>query len=53
MATIAKFLPTYHLAQLGLAQLGSGTAMIHVLVLVITTVVAGGVAALSYRHARI
>lgn len=53
MATIAKFLPTYHLAQLGLAQLGSGTVMIHVLALVITTVVAGGVAALSYRHARI
>lgn len=51
--TIAKFLPTYHLAELGLAQLGSGTSLIHVLALVITTVVAGGVAALSYRHARI
>lgn len=50
---IANFLPTYHLAQLGLAQLGDGTAMIHVLALLITTVVAGGIAAMSYRHARI
>lgn len=50
---IAKFLPTYHLAQLGLAQLGDGTAMIHVLALLITTVVAAGIAAMSYRHARI
>jgi ABC-2 type transport system permease protein len=50
---IAKFLPTYHLAQLGLAQLGDGTAMIHVLALLITTVVAAGIAAVSYRHARI
>lgn len=50
---LANFLPTYHLAQLGLAQLGDGTAMIHVLALLITTVVAGGIAAMSYRHARI
>lgn len=50
---IAKFLPTYHLAELGLAQLGSGTSWIHVLALAITTVGAGAVAALSYRHARI
>lgn len=50
---IANFLPTYHLAQLGLAQLGEGTALIHVLALLITTVVAGGIAAMSYRHARI
>jgi ABC-2 type transport system permease protein len=50
---IAKFLPTYHLAQLGLAQLGDGTAMIHVLALLITTVVAAGIAAMAYRHAKI
>lgn len=50
---IAKFLPTYHLAQLGLAQLGDGTSMIHILALLITTVVAAGIAALAYRHARI
>ncbi len=50
---IAKFLPTYHLAQLGLAQLGHGTSMMHVLALLVTTVVAIGVAAMSYRHARI
>jgi ABC-2 type transport system permease protein len=53
IGTIAKFLPTYHLSQLGLAQLGDGTAMIHVLALVITLVLAGGLAAMSYRHARI
>lgn len=50
---IAQFLPTYHLAQLGLAQLGQGTSLLHVLALVLTTVVAAGVAAASYRHARI
>ncbi|MFE3500224.1 ABC transporter permease [Kitasatospora sp. NPDC059146] len=50
---IAEFLPTYHLAQLGLAQLGDGTALIHVLALLVTTAVAAGAAALSYRHARI
>lgn len=50
---IAEFLPTYHLAQLGLAQLGQGTSLLHVLALVVTTVVAAGVAAASYRHARI
>ncbi|MFD9686042.1 ABC transporter permease [Kitasatospora sp. NPDC059088] len=49
----AEFLPTYHLAQLGLAQLGDGTALIHVLALLVTTAVAAGAAALSYRHARI
>ncbi|MGW3041113.1 ABC transporter permease [Kitasatospora sp. NPDC001159] len=53
MRTIAKFLPTYHLAQLGLAQLADGTVVIHVLVLVVTTVVAGAVATMSYRRARI
>lgn len=50
---IAEYLPTYHLAQLGLAQLGQGTSLLHVLALVVTTVVAAGVAAASYRHARI
>ncbi|GAA1941022.1 ABC transporter permease [Kitasatospora viridis] len=50
---IADFLPTYHLAQLGLAQLGDGSALIHVLALLLTTVLAAGVAALSYRRARL
>ncbi|MFI9363545.1 ABC transporter permease [Kitasatospora sp. NPDC053057] len=50
---IAEFLPTYHLAQLGLAQLGDGTALIHVLALLVTTAVAAGTAATSYRHARL
>ncbi|MFE5581719.1 ABC transporter permease [Kitasatospora sp. NPDC056531] len=50
---VAEFLPTYHLAQLGLAQLGSGTVVIHVLALLITTAVAAAVATMSYRRARI
>lgn len=50
---IARFLPTYHLAQLGLAQLGDGTAVIHLLALLVTTVLTAGLAAMSYRHARI
>ncbi|MGW2373438.1 ABC transporter permease [Kitasatospora sp. NPDC001683] len=50
---IAEFLPTYHLAQLGLAQLGGGTVVIHVLALLVTTAVATAVATMSYRRARI
>ncbi|MET8627109.1 ABC transporter permease [Kitasatospora sp. NPDC004669] len=50
---VAEFLPTYHLAQLGLAQLGSGTVVIHVLALLVTTAVATAVATMSYRRARI
>lgn len=49
---LARFLPTYHLAQLGLAQLGAGNSGIHLLALLVTGAVAAGVAALSYRHAR-
>ncbi|AXX32092.1 hypothetical protein KCV87_32050 [Actinosynnema pretiosum subsp. pretiosum] len=49
---LARFLPTYHLAQLGLAQLGAGTSGIHLLALLLTGAAAAGVAALSYRHAR-
>ncbi|HEX3779700.1 MAG TPA: ABC transporter permease [Pseudonocardiaceae bacterium] len=49
---IARFLPTYHLSQLGLAQLYGGAALIHVFALLVTTVIAAGLAAVSYRHAR-
>ncbi|MFS8096853.1 ABC transporter permease [Lentzea alba] len=51
-ADIARFLPTYHLAELARAQLTGGPVLSHVLVLLGTTIVAAGLAALSYRHAR-
>ncbi|MFH8385754.1 ABC transporter permease [Kitasatospora sp. NPDC018058] len=50
---IASFLPTYHLAQLGLSQLSQGSVLIHVLALLVTTAAAFGLATLAYRHARI
>ncbi|MEU9127572.1 ABC transporter permease [Kitasatospora sp. NPDC048540] len=53
MRQIAKFLPTYHLAQLGLSQLGHGPVLLHVLALLLTTLGAAGVAVMAYRHARI
>lgn len=49
---IARFLPTYHLAQLAVAQLGGGEVIGHALVLAAMTTVTGALAALSYRHAR-
>jgi ABC-2 type transport system permease protein len=49
---IAQFLPTYHLAQLALAQLDGGPAMGHALVLLGMTVCTAVLAAVSYRHAR-
>jgi len=50
---VAQFLPTYHLAQLALAQLTGAAAAGHVLALLATTVVAGALAAWSYRNLRI
>jgi ABC-2 type transport system permease protein len=50
---IARFLPTYHLAQLGLAQLSNGAMLIHILALLVATVAALGLAVLAYRSARI
>ena len=50
---IAQFLPTYHLAQLALAQLTGAPALGHLLALLATTVVSGGLAAWSYRNLRI
>ncbi|RKT86839.1 ABC-2 type transport system permease protein [Saccharopolyspora antimicrobica] len=49
---IAPFLPTYHLAQLALAQLDGSAALGHALVLLGATAVTGTLAAVSYRHAR-
>lgn len=49
---IARFLPTYHLAELARAQLTGAPVLTHVLVLLGTTVVTAALAALSYRHAR-
>jgi ABC-2 type transport system permease protein len=49
---IAVFLPTYHLGQLSLSQLTGGPVLGHVLVLLATTAVAAGLAALSYRRSR-
>lgn len=49
---IAQFLPTYHLAQLALAQLDGGAVVGHALVLLGMTAVAAVLAAVSYRHAR-
>ncbi|WP_190823521.1 ABC transporter permease [Saccharopolyspora pogona] len=49
---IAQFLPTYHLAQLALAQLSGDAVVGHVLVLVAATCVTAALAAMSYRHAR-
>ncbi|MER7079987.1 ABC-2 type transport system permease protein [Saccharopolyspora kobensis] len=49
---IAPFLPTYHLAQLALAQLDGSAALGHALVLLGATAVTGTLAAVSYRRAR-
>ncbi|MEU3271478.1 ABC transporter permease [Saccharomonospora sp. NPDC006951] len=49
---IARFLPTYHLAQLALAQLTSAPVIGHLLALLTATAVIAPLAALSYRRAR-
>jgi ABC-2 type transport system permease protein len=50
---LAPFTPTYHLAQLGLAQLeGGGLPGRHVLALLLTAVVGSFAAAMAYRRAR-
>ena len=51
-ADIARFLPTYHLAELARAQLTGGPVWAHVFALLGYAVVAAGLAAVSYRHAR-
>lgn len=49
---LAQFLPTYHLAQLALAQLDGSAALGHASVLLGATAVTATLAAVSYRHAR-
>jgi ABC-2 type transport system permease protein len=49
---IAPYLPTYHLARLAVAQLTGGPALGHLLALLVTTAVAGGLAAWAYRNLR-
>ena len=53
LQTIAPFLPTYHLAQLALAQLTGADAALNLVALLVTTAVAGGLAAWSYRNLRL
>ena len=50
--TIAPLLPTYHLAQLGLAQIGTGSSAGHVWPLLAFTALAAVLAGLAYRSAR-
>jgi ABC-2 type transport system permease protein len=50
---IAPFLPTYHLAQLALAQLTGAGASGNLLALLLTTAISGGLAAWAYRNFRI
>jgi ABC-2 type transport system permease protein len=49
---LAPFLPTYHLAQIALAQLTGAPVLDHALILIGMTVVAAALAALSYRRTR-
>jgi ABC-2 type transport system permease protein len=50
---IAPFLPTYHLAQLALAQLTGAEASGNLLALLLTTAIGGGLAAWAYRNLRV
>lgn len=51
VSTVARFLPTYHLAQLAATPLGGGPWMTHLLVLIAFTGVAGLAAAAAWRRA--
>ncbi len=53
LQAIAPFLPTYHLAQLALAQLTGADATANVVAMLVMTVVAGGLAAWSYRNLKL
>jgi ABC-2 type transport system permease protein len=54
IARLAPFLPTYHLAQLALAQIdqGDGSIANHVMALAITTAVGAVLAGVAYRRSR-
>ncbi|HEV7975067.1 ABC transporter permease [Amycolatopsis sp.] len=49
---LAPFLPTYHLAQLAVAQLNGGPVLVHILVLLGMTVVTAALASVAYRRGR-
>jgi ABC-2 type transport system permease protein len=53
VSAVAQYLPTYHLAQLAMAQLTGAPASGHLLALLATTVAAAALAAWSYRNLRI
>jgi ABC-2 type transport system permease protein len=53
VASVAPFLPTYHLAQLALAQLTGADATGNLLALLATTAVTGALAAWAYRNLRV
>ncbi|WP_226363727.1 ABC transporter permease [Pseudonocardia abyssalis] len=50
---VAPFLPTYHLAQLAMAQITGAPASGHLLAVLATTVVAALVAGVAYRNLRV
>ena len=50
---VAQYLPTYHLAQLALAQLTGAPAAGHVGALLVTGAVTGAIAAFTYRNLRV
>jgi ABC-2 type transport system permease protein len=50
---IAPFLPTYHLAQLALAQLTGAGGLGHLVALLVSAVVAAALAGLAYRNLRL
>jgi ABC-2 type transport system permease protein len=53
LQAIMPFLPTYHLAQLALAQLTGADATVHVIALLITTAIGGLLAGWAYRNLRV
>lgn len=50
---IAPYLPTYHLSRLAVAQLTGAPAIGNLLALLLTTAIAGGLAAWAYRNLRV
>jgi ABC-2 type transport system permease protein len=52
VSSIAPFLPTYHLAEFGMAQLTGGVGLDHAAVLLATGAVGAVLATVSYRSAR-